>query len=88
MTIGSVFSLLLAVFKAIPIFEKWFEQLSALYVASRIESMKQENREVIKKAIELQDQRELERAIGSPKAGERSGVPGTEVRDTLPGVKP
>ena len=88
MTIGGVFSLLLAIFKAIPALEKWFQDLSALYIASRIESMKQENREAIKKAIEAQDQRDLERAIGSPKAGEHSGLPGTEIRDSLPGVKP
>lgn len=81
-------SLLLAVFKAIPILQGWFESLVAGYIATQIAQMKDENRAAIKKAIETQDQRDLEAALGNPHPGEASGIPGTQIRDTLPGVKP
>lgn len=78
----------ISLIQSIPVLVDLVERFVALYVASRIGSMKKEHREGIKKALAEQDQRDLERAIGSPVAGLPSGVPGTEVRPTLPGVKP
>lgn len=77
----------LGLVQAIPILDKWMERLVAAYVASRISSMQQENREALRKAIELHDQRDLEAAIGHPSPGAPSGIPGTTLRDSLPGVK-
>lgn len=83
MTIGKVISFILA----FPQLTEWFDRLAAVWVASRISSMKKEQADGIRTAINEHDQRELERAIGNPSAGEQSGVPGSEIRDTLPGVK-
>jgi hypothetical protein len=77
---------LLAIFKAVPMIKSAFEDLISLYVNSQISSMKRENRDAIKKAIEKQDQRDLENIIGSPHAGKPSGHEGTTIVDTLPGV--
>jgi hypothetical protein len=49
--------------------------------------MKKEDRDSIKKSIEGQDQRDLEKAIGSIKVGLPSGISGTEIVDHLPGVQ-
>lgn len=85
---GSVISAILAICKAAPIFDRWVQQLLVAYSNARVDSMAKENRDAIKKAITDQDQREIEKLLGSSRAGELSGVPGTEVRDSLPGVKP
>jgi hypothetical protein len=84
----TLFSSIVALAKAIPVVDKWFQQFVTYYVNSAIDRMAVENREAIKKAIEDQDQRDLEKAIGNANAGELSEVPGTVVRDNLPGVKP
>ena len=83
----SVFSIIIAVIKAIPIIKEWFDQLAAYYVEREIANMKTANRESIAKAIKEHDQRDLEKAIGNPNAGEKSNLGGTEIRDSLPGVK-
>lgn len=80
------FSAILAIIKAIPALEKWYEDFTAFYIKQRIESMKKENVEAIKFALKENDQRKIEQAIGSNKAGELSGVPHTEIRENLPGV--
>ncbi len=80
-------STVLAILKALPILQGWFESFIAYYVSRQIEQMKAENREAIRKAIELQDQRGIEDKLGSDRAGLPSGIPGTETRDKLPGVK-
>ena len=82
----TVISSVIAVIKAIPVVKEWFDSLLAMYVRSEIASMKKENREALRKAIDEQDQRDLEKAIGNPNPGEHSGIPGTEIRDKLPGV--
>lgn len=82
----SFINLLLSIAKAVPIVDKWIEQLSTLYFQTRIAEMKKENRDAIKTALEKQDQRDLERALGSTIAGEPSGTPGSEIIDKLPGV--
>lgn len=40
----------------------------------------------IRKAIDEQDQRELEKQIGNRTPGEKSNLPGTVIRDRLPGI--
>lgn len=77
---------ILAVIKAIPIIDKWFQKLVALYVNAEIDRMDKENRDAVKTAIEKFDQRELEKAIGNPNAGGASGIPGTITVPALPGV--
>lgn len=77
---------LLAAFKVIPVLKNIWDELVAEYVAKKIEEMKRENREAIKKAINDYDQRELEKALGNPNPGEHSGLPGTVIVDELPGV--
>jgi hypothetical protein len=83
---STIFSALLAVIQLIPTVEGWVQSFIAFYVVQQINSMKAENRDAIKKAFDEKDQRDLEKAIGNPAAGEPSGIPGTEHRDTLPGV--
>jgi hypothetical protein len=75
-----VIDLILAIAKAIPVIDKW---LDALTVA-RIESMKKTQREALRKALDEHDQRDLEKAIGSPGAGEPSGNPDSVISDTPP----
>jgi len=79
-------SIILAVFKSIPVLKEWFDKLVVLYVNYQIDNMKEDDRKAIRKAIDEQDQRDLETQIGNPNAGERSNLPGTELRDSLPGV--
>lgn len=83
-----VFAFILALLKAVPIIDGWFEDLVAYYVATRLAELKAENREAIQSAFAKQDQRDLEKAIGNPSPGDASGAPGAEIRDHLPGVKP
>lgn len=77
---------LIEIIKAIPAIKSLFEQLVGLYVASELVSMKKENRDAIKKAIHEFDQREIEKALGNPNAGDPSNLPGSELRSSLPGV--
>lgn len=77
---------LLSLIQSVPIVDKWVERFVTFYVTSMIGSMKSDNRNGIRKAMDEQDQRDLEHAIGSPTAGEPSNLPGVEHRDTLPGV--
>lgn len=85
---ATVLSLLLAIFKAIPSLQALWDGLVSMYVESQIASMKAENRAAIQKALQDQDQRDLEKAIGSPNAGKEVPANGSEIVDSLPGVKP
>jgi hypothetical protein len=78
---------ILAIAKAIPIIDSWLQKLVVAYTNSQITSMKQEDIDAIKAAIEKQDQRALESAMGSTKTGEMSDVNGSVLVDKLPGVK-
>ncbi len=86
MTVAGVFSAILAVIQAIPAVRDLFERFVSFYVERRIASMKQENRDAIRRAFTEHDQRPLEEALGNPNPGGHSGVPGTQVVDRLPGV--
>jgi len=81
----SVFSAILAVIKAIPALKSWWDEFAAWYVAHEIASMKKELSEAIY-AASKGDQRNLEKFIGSPRAGLPSGEHGSEIVDSLPGV--
>jgi hypothetical protein len=79
-------ALLLSLIKAIPALRDIFERLVSLYIQSEISSMKSENLNAVRMAITEHDQRDLEKAIGSPTAGIASGDPGSVIIDHPPGV--
>ncbi len=81
-----MFSTIVAIIKAIPILKGWIDQAVALYLSHSIESMHESDRAAVKKAIYEHDQRDLEKQIGSTKAGKSSDLPGVELRDSLPNV--
>lgn len=83
---ASIIASILAVAKAIPVLDSWLQQLVVAYTKARIKSMTAENIAAIRAVMDSQDQRPAETALGSPHAGEPSGLNGTEIRDTLPGV--
>ena len=83
---AAIFGGLVAFFKAIPILNSWLEQFESWYFRTQVASMKKENRDAIKKAIDEQDQRDLEKVLGNPNAGEPSNLPGVEQRNSIPGV--
>jgi UPF0716 family protein affecting phage T7 exclusion len=80
-------STILALLKAVPIIDSWFQELLSAYITSRISSMKQENKDAIKAAFEG-DQREIEKALGDDKAGKPSGDAGASIIDHVPGELP
>lgn len=80
-------SALLAIFKAVPTLKTWWDQLLTMYVKHSINEMHEADKEALRKALNEHDQRDLETQLGSTISGEASGAPGTELRDTLPGVQ-
>lgn len=80
----AIISAILAIAKAIPTVDGWIQQLSVAYTTSRINSMKQENRDAVAAALNNYDQTKLEQAIGSPTAGQVSGDVGAVVIDAPP----
>lgn len=84
-----VIAAIIAIAKAVPVIDSWLQQLVAAYTAARIASMKKENRDAIRKAVQEQDQRDLESAVGNPNPGEPSNAPGSEIiSGPPPGVSP
>ena len=79
-----VVSLLLAIFKAVPQLKDLFDKLMVAYLSYQENKIKEEIKDGIKKAIEQHDQRDLEKAMGSTKAGELSGNPNTTIRPSRP----
>lgn len=84
----NVLTTIIAILKAIPTLKAWFDWFVAEYTRREIATMKAEIRAGIRKAIDEQDQRDLERAMGSTKPGKPSGLPGAVIVDDLPGVVP
>lgn len=82
-----VIALIISVSKTFLAIKEWVDLFIVEYTKEQVKDMKKENRDAIKKAIEQQDQRDLEKSMGSTKVGEPSGIQGTEIVDTLPGVK-
>lgn len=87
-TVSTILSLLLAVFKAIPVLKNWWDQLILMYVEKQKANLREEIRLGIYNAVNLKDQRDLEKAIGNPNAGKPVDVPDSEIVDSLPGVTP
>lgn len=83
----AIFEGIAAIAGAIPVIDKWLQQFIAWYFNNQLASMRSDILAAVKKAIEEQDQRDLEKQMGSTKAGEPSGIPGTVIRDSLPGVQ-
>jgi len=81
MTVASVLSLLLAVFKAVPTIEIWWERLVVEYVKISKLKIAKENKAAIIEALKSDDQRGLE---DEDHSGKPSGV-GT-FRPYIPGV--
>lgn len=75
---------IIGLIKAIPIVDRWFQQLLVAYTNARIDSMSKENREALRKAFKEHDQRELEKAMGSVQAGQPSGNAGAVIVDQPP----
>jgi hypothetical protein len=84
---SEIISLLLAIFKAVPVLKEAWDRLLVLYIEHQENEMLEADRAAIRKAIDGQDQRDLEKQIGSTVSGKPSGIPGTEFRDSLPGVQ-
>ncbi|NJO18770.1 MAG: hypothetical protein HC838_00090 [Spirulinaceae cyanobacterium RM2_2_10] len=84
---AAFFSALIAIFEAIPAIKSLFEQFVIFYLNSKIASMASENRDALKKAIEGKDQRDLEKVLANPNAGEPSRIDGVRIRDSIPGVR-
>lgn len=81
-----MFAAILAIIKAIPAIKGLVDEFIAFYVQQQIASMQKAVVDGIRKAVDGQDQRDLEKAIGSTKAGELSGIAGTSIVSDLPGV--
>lgn len=81
---GTWLALLLATMKAVPAVRKWWEELTIAYYAYQDHQIEKATRDGIKKALESHDQRDLEKAMGSTKAGELSGNPNTTIRPSRP----
>lgn len=77
---------IVALIKAVPIIDQWFQQLAAAYLQMQIDSMKKENLDAIRKLIDAKDQRDFEKALGASKAGLPSGDDGATIVDSIPGV--
>jgi len=84
---AAILGTLTAIFTAIPVLKSWWDQIVALYVAQQYAAMLEGDRAAISQAVQTHDQRPIETAINSSKAGIPSGVSEpTQRRDTLPGV--
>jgi hypothetical protein len=79
-------ALLTAIFKAIPYLKQVWDSIVAEYIAHEYATMKKEDQDAVKKALETHDQRELERLLDPATAGEHSGAPGTIIVPDLPNV--
>lgn len=78
---------MIAFLKSFPTLLKLLDKAVVWYTGWRIKDMHSDVREGLKKAIEQDDQRDLEEAIGNPDAGEPVDIPGTSIVDSLPGVR-
>ena len=83
---SQAFAAIAAIIKAIPIIKKWVDLFMVYYFNYTVDKMRKEDRAAIRKAIDEQDQRDLEKQIGDRHPGENSNLPGTGLRDSLPNV--
>lgn len=80
----SIITAILGLIKVIPIIDGWIQLFVSAYVANQIDTMKKENKDAIRKAIQDHDQRDLEKAIGNQNAGKPSGDAGSTIIDHPP----
>lgn len=80
----TIFGAIIAVIKAIPVLDSWFQSIASAYLQAQIASMKQENRDAIISAVQKFNQIPMENAIGSSTAGKVSGDAGSAVIDAPP----
>ena len=77
-------SVTIAIVTAIPKLKDAWDGLLAWYLKKKIDEMRADDREAIRKAVYEHDQRMLEKQIGNPTPGLPSGLPGTIIRDDVP----
>jgi flagellar biosynthesis protein FliP len=80
---AQVISLLISIFTAVPALKQLWDQIIAAYIATQINTIKEEYKAAIRKAIYEHDQRDLEQAMGSAKSGEASGISGAVIVDDI-----
>lgn len=87
---GQGVSLALAILKAIPAIRDFFEAVALAYYESKLAEMKRENKEAVDKVKYENDQRDIEKILGTERAGKPSGLPGTVIVDAsgLPDIVP
>jgi len=76
-----------ALIKVIPGAIEFFKSLLGLYVEEKCAGFRTELRDALKNSLITGDQRDIEKAIGSPHAGEVVFAPGSVIVDHLPGVQ-
>lgn len=75
------FGFLYALLKAVPIFNKWVQDFFVFYAQKQTEWAYAAISKGVTKAFRDGDQRDLEHAIGSPRADKPSGHDGVEYDD-------
>lgn len=83
---SQVFAFIFALLKAIPVLKGWVDQFTVWYIQKGVADLKEADRAALRKAIDEQDQRDLEKQIGDKNPGAPSFLPGTTIVDSLPGV--
>ncbi len=82
----SLYQAILALIIAIPKLEDMVMGFFVFLAQNKWQKLKSENKTAVITAIVKQDQRYIEELLGYSRAGEPSGIPSTEIVDTLPGV--
>lgn len=82
----SIFQTVISFINAINALKSLVDSFVSFYISMQIDQMKEENRLAIRKAIDEQDQRDIEKALNSPRAGLPSGNAGAVIVSDLPGV--
>ena len=77
----------MAIARAIPAIKSIIDRFFTLYVHYEINKLDDQLKKGLEKTLKEDNQIDLEKALGSPTAGKPSNNPGTEIRDSLPGVK-
>lgn len=83
---ATVIAAIIALGKILPIVDRWLVALCLAVTQNTIKKMKEEDINAPIQATKSNDQRALEKLLGSPRAGQASGISGSGVVDSLPGV--
>jgi hypothetical protein len=87
-TAGLILNVLLVAFKAVPVLKEVWDRLLVMYLEKKKAELAEEVRLAIYNAVHSQDQRGIEKAIGSPNAGQPVEISDSQIVDRLPGVTP